>query len=173
MSGWVQISRTILKHEIFAGDMFSRRDAWVWLIANAAWKDTKHRVGGTVYKVPRGTLFCTLRQLANEWGWKSDYKVRSFLELLESDNMITRKATQGKTHITICNYSLYQDKPQPDNEEKTQRKRKENALKEQNNNTTLLGRERELYDALGVNDENTSPGLLVLSEPLWWVDAGS
>lgn len=132
MSGWVRVSRSIFTHEMFAGDPFSRRDAWLWLIAHAAWKNTKHRVGNEVHDVPRGSLFCTLRELAREWRWGSDYKVRDFLRILEDQRMISRNSTCGKTHITICNYSDYQDFSQEKNAQKTQAQRTENALKEQN-----------------------------------------
>lgn len=132
MSGWIRVDKGVFKHPMFDGFEFSRRDAWLWLLAKAAWKDTQHRIKNKVYPVPRGTLFCTLRELANEWGWKSDFKVRNFLENLEDEAMIVKSATQGKTQITICNYSLYQDVTQEKNARTTHGQRTDNALKEQN-----------------------------------------
>lgn len=43
----------------------------------------------------------------------------------------------------------------------------------ENRYTTLLnGRVRELYEAAGVTDETKTPGLLVLSEPINWINSG-
>lgn len=130
MSGWYSTQRDIFSHPIFEKQP-DRFYAWQWLIAHAAFQDTKHVVKGKVYKVPRGSLFKTLRELQSEWGWKSDTKVRDFLALLESDGMISRKTNAGKTQITVCNYSLYQDVKRKENADETQTERKQNALKKQ------------------------------------------
>ena len=54
MSRWVRLQTSVFSHEIFPRETFSQREAWIWLIANAAWKDTTHRVGNTVVEVPAG-----------------------------------------------------------------------------------------------------------------------
>jgi hypothetical protein len=133
MSRWVRIDCDIFDHELFDQSELSEREAWIWLITRAAWKDTRHRIGADMVPVPRGSMFATLRQLASAWGWKSDYRVRSFLDSLEKEAMIKRYANAGKTQITICNYSKFQDNDGEDqrkeNASETQGKRKENAQK--------------------------------------------
>lgn len=133
MSRWFRVSADIFEHELFAQAELSEREAWLWLVAKAAWKDTRHRIGAEVVAVPRGTMFCTLRELRDEWRWKSDFRVRSFLEMLEREAMIARNANAGKTHLTICNYDKYQSAPddvqRTENAEETHGKRTENALK--------------------------------------------
>lgn len=131
MSGWVRIHRGVFDHGLFADEPMSEREAWLWLIAKAAWKDTTHRVGSTMVKVERGSMFVTLRDLQAAWRWKSDTRVRGFLELLEAESMISRAANAGKTQITICNYVSFQDDERTENARKTQEKRTENALKEE------------------------------------------
>lgn len=179
--GWVCITRKYHEHPVFAAEPFTEREAFQWLICKAAWKDTKHRIGTTIHDVPRGSLFCTLRQMAREWRWKSDYRVRSFLKTLEIERMVFLNPTQGKTHITICNYNEYQNterkEKRTDNAESnasaTHRQRTKETNKQINNNTTLLGgRVSELYEALGITDETMSPGLLSLSDPLHWIESG-
>lgn len=123
MSRWIRMQTAIFEHELFQAEPLTEREAWLWLIAHAAWKDTKHRVGMDVHDVQTGSLFVTLRQLQNVWRWKSDYRVRAFLKVLEKHEMIVSKSNAGKTHVTICNYSHYQEAERNDNAEKTQTKR--------------------------------------------------
>ena len=113
MSGWIAISRDLLDHELFAPEPYTEREAWLWLIKEAAWQDTRHRVGNSMVDVPRGALIVTLRGLATKWKWPSEKRVRGFLERLENEEMIGRKVVLGsgkkRTQVSICNYSEYQD----------------------------------------------------------------
>ena len=133
MTGWIAISRDLFSHAFFAKEPMSEREAWVWMIARAAWKDTRHRVGADMIDVPRGSFFCSLRELQGVWGWGSDTRVRTFLRRLQSERMINAVSNAGKTHVTICNYSEFQAIERTENAGKTQNKRTENALKEQGN----------------------------------------
>lgn len=112
MAGWVSISRDLFAHPFFAREPMSEREAWVWMIVRAAWEDTRHRAGTEMVEVPRGSFFCTLRELQVTWGWASDKRVRGFLSRLEKDEMIGRRGRHEmaakKTQITICNYEEFQ-----------------------------------------------------------------
>jgi len=123
MSRWVRVQTSIFDHELFQAEPLTEREAWLWLISNAAWKTTRHRVGTDMHEVPAGSLFVTLRKLQTAWKWKSDYRVRSFLKLLEKEEMIVSETNTGKTQITICNYSHYQEAERTDNASATQEKR--------------------------------------------------
>ncbi len=123
MSRWVRVQTSIFDHELFQAEPLTEREAWLWLIANAAWKATRHRVGSDMHEVPAGSLFVTLRQLQTAWKWKSDYRVRSFLKLLEREGMTVSEPNAGKTQITICNYSHYQEAERTENASATQEKR--------------------------------------------------
>jgi hypothetical protein len=113
MSRWIRVQTAIFDHEIFAAEPFSEREAWLWLIARAAWKATVHRVGAAVLPVPPGCLFVTIRQMQLAWKWTSTRRVHQFLQLLASQNMIETSAETGKTRISICNYSRYQQGEMP------------------------------------------------------------
>lgn len=127
MSRWIRLQTSIFEHELFAGKEFSERDAWVWLIAKAAWRETRHRVGKEMAVVPTGSLFVTLRELQSVWRWGSDFRVRSFLKLLQTERMIIINSNAGKTQITICNYGRYQNTDQEENATETHDTRTENA----------------------------------------------
>lgn len=130
MSRWVRVDVSVFEHEFFASpEPFSEREAWLWLIANAAWKNTTHRVGNVMLDVPVGSLFATLRGLQNAWHWGSDKRVRSFISRLENGRMVETKTDAGKTQIIICNYSRYQDSGRPEDATRTQAGRSADALK--------------------------------------------
>ncbi len=120
MSRWVRVQADILDHPLFANSERSESDAWLWLITNAAWSPTHHRIGNDVVPVPVGSVFVTLRGLAKEWNWKSEKRVRTFLRVLENHEMIVTKTDAGKTQVTICNYSKYQEGGRTQDAERTQ-----------------------------------------------------
>lgn len=129
MSRWIRLDAGIFEHGHFQVGTFSEREAWLWLLVKAAWKDTRHRIGSSVVDVPVGSMFVTLRQLQSAWNWGSDYRVRTFLKALETERMISLETNAGKTHVTICNYSKYQTDFTEENAQKTQAQRTENAQK--------------------------------------------
>lgn len=134
MSGWIAISRDLFAHDFFAREPMSEREAWVWMIARAAWKDTRHRIGGEMVDVPRGSFFCTLRELQQAWGWGSDKRVRSFLKRLENERMVDASTDAKKTQITICNYEQFQDVGRNEDASAPENGRSRDAIKEQVNN---------------------------------------
>jgi hypothetical protein len=109
------MERGWLKHEVFSGEPFGRRSAWIWLIEEAAFAPRQKMVGGTIITLERGQLCHSYRFLAEAWGWKKD-RVSRFLKLLISARQIRAEtATVGSTAnatgeklITICNYDKYQ-----------------------------------------------------------------
>lgn len=129
MSRWIRVQTNVFDHELFTAEPLSQREAWLWLIANAAWKETRHRVGNDVLTVPVGSMFYTLRGLQLAWRWGSDKRVRTFLSMLEREGMIGTKTDAGKTHISICNYSRYQDAGRTEDASGTHGGRSEDALK--------------------------------------------
>lgn len=129
MSRWIRVQTSIFDHELFAAAELSQREAWLWLIANVAWKETRHRIGNDVQEVPVGSMFITLRALQTAWRWGSDKRVRTFLSMLENERMIETKTDAGKTQITVCNYSRYQDGGRSEDASGTHAGRSADALK--------------------------------------------
>ena len=109
MSGYFVVQRNVFEHVDFAAEPFTEREAWMWLISEAAWKPKLARVGsasGTV-KLERGDLAHSQRFLANKWKW-SLKKVRCYLDRSEKQGRITRKRAHDGAVISICNYDKYQ-----------------------------------------------------------------
>lgn len=114
MSGGVfAVDRGIWNHPMFASrEAFSKLEAWIWLISEAAWKPHRRRINGVTVDLLRGQVSHSLRHLAECWGW-SVKRVRGFLDALEEDAMIATSTDTGITVITICKYNVYQRVSRP------------------------------------------------------------
>lgn len=106
--GVFAVDRGIFDHPLFdEGRPFSRREAWLWLVAEAAWKPRPTRVSGQIIELKRGQLAHSVRFMAAAWGW-SKSAVDRFLGRLKTETMIGTDGGTGCGVITICNYDEYQ-----------------------------------------------------------------
>lgn len=108
MSGYIKLFRGWHDSDQFTADPYCERAAWVWLLTNAAWKETIQRdQKGQAVTVARGQYRTSLRTLAAEWKW-SVKRVRTFLKVLEKCAAVGTQRARGGTIITICKYDEYQ-----------------------------------------------------------------
>lgn len=105
-TGVFAVDRGVFDHPIFKPEPFTEREAWIWLVGAAAWKEKRVRVGGAIIKLERGQLAFATRFMAKRWRW-SEARVRRFLNRLKIDAMVSIRTTHETTHITICNYDKY------------------------------------------------------------------
>jgi hypothetical protein len=110
VQGWIPVCRQIQEHWLWKEKPFSKGQAWIDLIMLANHETKKMPYKGEIITCERGVVNLSISYLADSWGWSRD-KTRKFLKLLESDGMVTVKATTHRTTITIENYALYNDKP--------------------------------------------------------------
>lgn len=106
--GFFKIDRQIFDHWLWEDKPFSKGQAWIDLIGLANYEDGKTAYQGKVISCERGTVYRSFSYLANRWGW-SRKKVKAFIDLLESDGMVTTKVTTHRTTITLINYGKFQD----------------------------------------------------------------
>ena len=112
--GVFAVDRGIWDHDVLSDNTpFSRREVWLWLLSEAAWKPHRRRVAGRPIELNRGQLVASLRFMADKWRW-TETRVRRFLELLEKERMIDVATDAGITVITICKYEKYQRVSLPD-----------------------------------------------------------
>lgn len=103
---WFAVAVDVFNHRFFANDPYSRREAWLWLIAHAAWR--AHHSDGLDLK--RGDVAVSRSFLAEKWRW-SEKAVRYFLDHLRTENMIEFRGQQKGRKLSvasICNYEKYQ-----------------------------------------------------------------
>ncbi len=111
--GHFNVSRSIFDHPMFDDQPLTRREAWLWLISNAAWRPMQVLVrnGRTseLLNLQRGQLSYSRSFLRQAWRWTSEKTVRTFLARLERERMIDLQTGQLQTIITICNYDVFQN----------------------------------------------------------------
>lgn len=105
---WIKVTAEMCDHPALAGP-YDRRSAWLWLIANATWKDRSVNNKGKIIKLQRGQILAGRAFLAKQWGW-SEKKVRNFIDILAGENMVKKGQSSGHfaNVLTICNYERYQ-----------------------------------------------------------------
>src|ERR1044071_809979 len=120
--GYIAVFRSVFGHHLFATEKpWSRLQAFLWLVAQAAWCPTQRRVGSKLVTLDRGQAAATVRMLGQVWGWHRS-RVERFMRVLRTNEMIrtqvckttsgtsTKTSLRGRlTIITICNYAKYQD----------------------------------------------------------------
>ena len=109
--GFIKLSRRFFSNIMWnEARTFSSCEAWLDLIQSARFDATprKECIGGREVVYNRGQYPASIRFLAKRWQW-SEKKVRSFLEHLRKEGMITSECTQGINIITLCKYDEYND----------------------------------------------------------------
>ncbi|CPB70356.1 dnaD domain protein [Staphylococcus aureus] len=108
MTGWISIDRSIQNHWLFKEKRtFSKFEAWIYLLMEANHSKAKVPIGNQIVTVERGQRLTSVLTLSDLFNW-SRFKVKTFLDLLESDGMLEVKTTSKYTLITIVNYDFYQ-----------------------------------------------------------------
>lgn len=105
--GVFAVDRGIWDHPTFKNEPLTEREAWMWLISEAAFKPHRRRVGSATVDLAPGQIAASTRFMADKWGW-SESHVRRFLKRLKADAMIDAATDAGITVATICNYKKYQ-----------------------------------------------------------------
>lgn len=105
--GWISVHRQIWNSWVWDEKPFSKGQAWIDLLLLANHEDRKVLVGNQLVIVKRGSFITSQTKLMERWGWGKE-KLRNFLRLLESDEMIEVDTTPRYTHIAITNYETYQ-----------------------------------------------------------------
>jgi DNA replication protein DnaD len=109
--GWISVYRQITSGWLWKDKPFSMGQAWIDLILLANHKDGKTPLNGQLITIKRGQHMTSEYKLAERWGWDRK-KVRSFLGLLEQDEMIIKTIIPKVcTIIEISNYNKYQNRP--------------------------------------------------------------
>lgn len=89
-TGFFAIHRSIWDSTAFRPEPFTEREAWIWMLSSAAWKDQTVRVGDHEIELERGQICYSTRYMAQAFGWHHS-KLRRFLDRLEVRNSISRK----------------------------------------------------------------------------------
>jgi hypothetical protein len=153
--GWISLYRSMQSHPFWKEDrVFSKAEAWIDILMMANHSNNKFLLGSEFVETPRGSFITSELKLISKWKW-SKTKVRNYLKLLQSDNMIVKSSDTKKTTLTVVRYCDYQDikttKEPRENQESTARVPKENQestskehQKDTNNNDNNYNNEKPL-----------------------------
>ena len=114
--GFLRLSRRFFSNELWkAAREFSECEAWLDLIQSARFEATdkaySELIGGREISYSRGQYPATVSFLKKRWGWKTEKRVRCFLDRLKKKGMITTDSSQGMNIITLCKYDEYNPLP--------------------------------------------------------------
>jgi len=124
--GVFAVDRGIWSDPDFADGEFSEREAFIWLVGQAAWKPMRIRVGSGAIDLARGQCAFSTRFLAEKWSW-SEARVRRYLGRLISREIICAAADKKATHITILKYDRFQRVSLPEADVPTHTRRTSDA----------------------------------------------
>jgi hypothetical protein len=108
MSGWFAMKRGIHDHPLFYQQP-ERLFVWSWILAKAAWADTRQDAGGQTVTVKRGQLLTSYRQISNATG-VGVKAIRNLVGRLQAESAIDTDKGTGRLLITIRNYERYQSR---------------------------------------------------------------
>lgn len=101
------VSRTIWTDEDFAPEPFTEREAFVWLVGEAAWRDRKARGARGPVCLKRGEVVHSIRFCAEAWRW-SKSRVARFFETLKKRDIIRDTSRDSEKIYSIKNYNRFQ-----------------------------------------------------------------
>lgn len=105
--GFYLMHRGWQDHPVFRGEAFSRRDAFVWMIEEAAFRERRVATPKGEITLERGQFSHSLRYMARAWKWEEP-RVRRFLTSLQNAEIIDATTDAGQTVIKLRNYAKYQ-----------------------------------------------------------------
>ncbi len=108
MSGWIKLHRQITDNDIWHEEPFTKGQAWIDILLMVNHKEGKFLLGGKMITVEAGSRVTSIRKLCKRWMW-SNTKVKSFLNLLAREGMLTHESDSKKTVLTVTNWGLYQN----------------------------------------------------------------
>lgn len=157
--GVYAVARSIWDCDAFMNQKFTQREAWMWLVGAACWKQTKINMDGRWLVLARGEFAFSLRFLAKKWKWAKT-TVSRFLVTLQKRSMIRDTENDGMHVYSIIKYNEFQVVGIP--------KKDESGTQ----SGTLVGQQWDKEEALETLEEkkvvkNSAPALRVIaSKPL-------
>lgn len=108
VGGYFCVPRGWRQDPVFRDEPATEREAWIWLLEEAAFAPHEKRVGAVIVRLQRGQVAASTRFLAGAWGW-TDSRVRRFLTRLRNRRSVDALTDAGVTVISICNYDEIQN----------------------------------------------------------------
>lgn len=105
MGGWVKLHRSLLDNGLLCHP--NANALFDWLLLTATYQDMNHPTKYGIIKINRGQVVIGRKILAQKLK-QTEQKIRTALELLEKQEIITIETTKHYSLITLTNYDKYQ-----------------------------------------------------------------
>lgn len=105
MAGWVKLHRSLLDNGLLCHP--NANALFDWLLLTATYQDMHHPTKYGIIKLKRGQVVTGRKILADKLK-QTEQKIRTALELLEKQEIITIETTKHYSIITLTNYDKYQ-----------------------------------------------------------------
>ncbi len=105
--GFYLMHRGWRDNPVFKRERMTEREAWVWMIERANFKEGVFYHNQRKYAIKRGQIATSIRDLIRTTGW-GQQRVSGFLRKLKNEGMITTVPDTPFTLIQIENYDRYQ-----------------------------------------------------------------
>ena len=109
-TGYVLVARAVFTDDELLDDdePYTRRLAWLWLVAHAAYKPRTASWGSIHVELDRGDILASLRTLGKHWRWTHS-RVNRFLDLLvKAGRLAQQQETKAGTVYRVVKYDAYQ-----------------------------------------------------------------
>ena len=142
MFGWIRLHRRIQGHWIFKSPDYLR--AFMIILFNVNHQEAKVEIHGELIDCGRGQSVKSLAGWTKMFGkgWTVQ-KTRTFLKLLEKDEIINTVGLSKTTRLTVCNYERYQGGQQTVGENVTNNQQTLNKHLTTNNNNIRINKNEE------------------------------
>jgi len=107
--GWIKLHRSMFDNELWHAEPFTKGQSWLDLVGNANHKPGSIWIRGVEIKVERGQIAWSELTMAKRWQWSRD-KVRRYLGMLKTRQMIIQQKDNYTSITSICNYEVYQSR---------------------------------------------------------------
>lgn len=139
-AGVFAVDRGIFLDPDFADEPFTEREAFLWLVSEAAWKDYAKRAHCGRVELKRGEVCHSVRFMAAAWKW-SKSRVDRYLKKAISRGMLSVENRDSQQIYFICNYNKFQRV----------------SIPERDSCGTAAGQQRDkLEDIKNIKDNNSS-----------------
>ena len=105
--GVFAVDRGIFTDPDFADEPFTEREAFMWLVSEAAWKDHARRGSAGRIELKRGEVCHSVRFMAEAWKW-SKSRVDRFMKRAILRGMLSCENRDSNQVYLVCNYNKFQ-----------------------------------------------------------------
>ncbi|MYL56611.1 DnaD domain protein [Virgibacillus halodenitrificans] len=150
MQGWVKLHRKILHNEIFENEKMLK--VFIYCLTKSSHKDTESRVGRQKVEIEPGQFIFGRKKAASELNM-TESAVRDYIRTLEEDGVITVKATNKYSIVTVDNWALYQSNGEEnDNKTTADKHQKDSSPTSERQQKDTYKNERELKEVKNVKE---------------------